>query len=440
MTLAPVLILAGVLLSGPQQFPPPPLPPPARPPLHMPQRTGEALRVFLDCQTYCDFDFFRTEIAFVNFVRDRKDAQVHVLITSQRTGSGGTEYTLKFIGLEGFAGVEQTLQHVADATATSDEQRRGLLRVIKLGLVAYVTYTPQADRLDVQYTPPSEQKKAVVGQADDPWNLWYFRTRVSGNFSGEELSNRRSLGGSVSANRTTEKWKINMSLNGNYNESSYTLSDESTYTSVQRSFNWSALVVKSLSAHWSAGLKNTVSGSTYRNQDLYFRLAPGIEYNFFPYSESTRRRFTIQWTAGVDSYDYIEETIYGKISEARFDQTLIASLDLTQPWGSTNMSFEASHYFDDPSKYRLTLFGSADVRLFKGFSFNLFGDIERIRDQIYLPRGAATNEEILVRQRQLQTSYSYWFGFGISYSFGSKYQNVVNPRFGGSSGGMFIMF
>lgn len=439
MTLIPVFFLAGAILAGPQQVPPP-SPPPPRPPLQTPRQSSEALRVFLDCQAHCDFDFFRTEIAFVNFVRDRKDAEVHVLITSQQTGSGGTEYTLKFIGLERFAGMEQTLLHVAEATATSDEKRRGLLRVIKVGLVAYTVYTSQGDRLDVQYKPEAQQKKEVVGQIHDPWNLWYFRTRVNGYFSGEELSSQHSLGGSVSANRTTEKWKINMSLNGNYNESSYTLSDESIYTSVQRSFNWSALVVKSLSAHWSAGLKNTVSASTYRNQDLYFRLAPGIEYDFFPYSESTRRKFTIQWTAGVDSYDYIEETIYGKTTETLFDQTLITSLDLTQPWGSTNFSFEASHYLNDPSKYRLTLFGSADVRLFKGFSFNLFGDIERIRDQIYLPRGAATDEEILVRQRQLQTSYSYFVGFGISYSFGSKYQNVVNPRFGGSSGGMIIMF
>ena len=142
----------------------------------------------------------------------------------------------------------------------------------------------------------------------------------------------------------------------------------------------------------------------------------------------------------MDAYDFIEETVYGRTSETHFDQTLITSLDLTQPWGSTNFAFEASHFLDDPSKYRLTLFGSGDVRLFKGFSFNAFGNVQRIRDQIYLPRGAATDEEILVRKRQLQTSYSYWFGFGISYSFGSKYQNVVNPMFGGSSGGMIIMF
>lgn len=49
-----------------------------------------ALRVFLDCpNSDRDFDYFRTEITFVNHVRDRQYAQVHVLVTSQRTGGGG---------------------------------------------------------------------------------------------------------------------------------------------------------------------------------------------------------------------------------------------------------------------------------------------------------------------------------------------------------------
>ena len=68
----------------------------------------DALRVFLDCAS-CDENYIRTEITFVNYVRDRTLADVHVLITTQATGGGGTEYTLKFIGLERFKGLENTL-------------------------------------------------------------------------------------------------------------------------------------------------------------------------------------------------------------------------------------------------------------------------------------------------------------------------------------------
>lgn len=403
-------------------------------------RSSEPIRVFLDCQFYCDFDFIRTEIAFVNYVRDRKEAEVHVLGTSQRTGSGGVEYTLKFIGLERFAGIEHTLHLVVAATDTQDEIRRALVRVIKLGLAAYAATTPQGAWLDLRYAPPAAQKKEVVGEVTDPWNLWYFRSRVNGNFSGERSNSRRSIGGSFSANRTTEAWKINLSVGGNYSESRFELSDASTFRSVQRNLNWNALVVRSLTGRWSAGLKNTISSSTFVNQDRFVRLAPGIEFNVFPYAESTRRQLTIQYTAGVDAFNYDRETIFARTSERLFDETLIVSLDLRQPWGSAGLSFEGSHYFDDPAKHRLTLFGSTDVRLFRGFSFNVFGDVARLRDQIYLPRAEATDEEILVRQRQLFTAYRYFVGFGVSYSFGSRYQNVVNPRFGGSSGGVVIIF
>lgn len=94
-----------------------------------------------------------------------------------------------------------------------------------------------------------------------------------------------------------------------------------------------------------------------------------------------------------------------------------------------------------PERTRLSIFANADVRLFKGFSFNMFGDYSRIRDQINLKRGNASVDEVLLRQRQLATGYRYFVGFGISYSFGSIFNNVVNPRFGGSGGGgTFIIF
>ena len=48
------------------------------------------IRIFIDCNnTPCDSDFFRTEISFVEHVRDRQNADVHLLMTGQSTGSGG---------------------------------------------------------------------------------------------------------------------------------------------------------------------------------------------------------------------------------------------------------------------------------------------------------------------------------------------------------------
>ena len=76
------------------------------------------IRIFLDCSYYCDEDYIKKEITFVDYMRDRRDADVHILVTTQGNGGGGTEYTVKFIGLGPFAGVEQTLRYNAPQTAT----------------------------------------------------------------------------------------------------------------------------------------------------------------------------------------------------------------------------------------------------------------------------------------------------------------------------------
>ena len=63
-------------------------------------------------------------------------------------------------------------------------------------------------------------------------------------------------------------------------------------------------------------------------------------------------------------------------------------------------------------------------------SFEIDGSYTRIRDQLALPAGGASYEEILLRQRQLATGYNYSFSAGFNFSFGSTRSNVVNPRFG----------
>jgi hypothetical protein len=123
----------------------------------------------------------------------------------------------------------------------------------------------------------------------------------------------------------------------------------------------------------------------------------------------------------------------------RGDQTLITSLDLKQAWGSISSSIEGAMYLHDTNKRHLIFFNSLDLRLFKGFSLFFFGQASLIHDQLYLPKGDLSDADRLLRLRQLETSYTYFMNFGLSYSFGSIFNNVVNPRFGGSSGGFTII-
>jgi hypothetical protein len=145
-----------------------------------------ALKVFLDCGS-CDENYFRTEIRFITYVRDRADAEVHVLVTTQGTGGGGIEYTIKYIGLGRFAGVEHTLKHFAGQTATEDERRAGLVATVRLGLIRYAAETPLASRLKVTFD--AKDKAAAAAPVKDPWNYWIFRIAASGSLEGQESGN-----------------------------------------------------------------------------------------------------------------------------------------------------------------------------------------------------------------------------------------------------------
>lgn len=127
-----------------------------------------APKIFLDCRR-CDRDFIRTEIPFVNYVRDRKDADVHILVTTQRTGSGGREYTMAFIGQNDYADVKDTLMFVSKQNDTDDDIRRGMVRVLKMGLIPYVARTPIADCISILF-----EEKVEPTSVEDKWNFWVF--------------------------------------------------------------------------------------------------------------------------------------------------------------------------------------------------------------------------------------------------------------------------
>ena len=393
-------------------------------------RTG-ALRVFLDC-AQCDENYLRTEITFINYVRDRADADVHVLVTTQPTGGGGLEYTIKFIGLGRFAGVDQTLPYVSAQTDTEDQRR--------IGFAASVP--SRADSLcggNAACLAPEGDLRRAEGHAAaatvaDPWNFWVFRVGASGNLEGQESENENQVSASLSANRTTEAWKLNFEAEGEYGEEEFVLDEGEIFTSISRNIEADALVGKSVTQHWSLGIVGALESSIFSNYDVRTRIAPAVEYDVFPYSQSTRRLLTMLYTIGVEAADYMEVTIYDKTSETLPDHRFETTLELRQPWGSASASFEAAQYLSQPDKYRLSTFGGVELRLFKGLSIEFFGEASRRRDQLSLRRGDATNEEILVRQRELATGYEYEFSFGISYSFGSIFNNVVNPRFRNAGG------
>jgi len=405
------LALAAPRGVGGQAVPPPP--------------PEENLRVFLDCQR-CDFDYFRQEVPFVNYVRDRRDAQLHVLVTQQQTGAGGLEYVFHFIGLGPLAAEEDTLRYVSLPDETGDETRAGMVRTFKLGLVPYVSSTPLGRRLDVRYQGPREGP--TQEEAADPWNLWVFEARVSGEVSGESRSSDRSFDGSFGANRTTEDSKVDLSVRGDYSEEKFELSSGEEITSTSENHELEGSVVWALGPHWSWGMEGSATVSTRLNHDLATRFGPALEYNIYPYSEFTRRQITVYYTLEYATFDYEEITLFGKTSETRVEQTLEVSAGFEQPWGEIDASLEWSNYMDDFAQHRLDFFSRLEIRLFRGLSLDVEGSAARVKNQIYVPREDIPDEDVLLERRQLGTDFEYSFDIGFSYTFGSVFNNAVNPR------------
>lgn len=404
---------------------------------------GAPLRVFIDCHFYCDMDFLRTEIEWVDHMRDRADAQVHILGTAQSTSGGGRRYTLEFIGLRSFAGRADTLAYTASSNDTEEITRRGLAQTMKLGLIPFISASPLGQRLEISLADATgDAAREPAAPQRDPWNFWTFRISLNGNMDGESSREFFRISSGVSANRTTAEWKLNLSMNGNYNEQSFTLplgDGDTTITSFTRNYSANSLIVRSLGPHLSLGGRTSVSTSTFGNTSLAVTVTPAVEFNVFPYAESTRRQLTALYAAGARMLEYRDTTIFGHIEETRPLHSLTLGYATRQPWGSINMSVDGSQFLHDRSKYSVTVFtGISDIRLFKGFSFSLFGNYVLVRDQITLAKGSLTQEQILLRQRELATNYRYYVSGGISYRFGSIFNNVVNPRFTGSEGGVIF--
>ena len=387
-----------------------------------------APKVYIDC-SLCDIEYIKTEITFVNYVRDPKEAQVHILITYQSTGGGGKEYTLGFSGQHDFAGINDTVRYYSNRTDTDDEVRRGMVNTLKMGLMSYVARTPIANRVAVTYAEPERPEFGP-----DKWKFWVFNLSLDGYFNGEKSYSQHSVEANFSANKITPDLKLKMAFSAEYEGDRYVYEDETTISN-RESYDFDGLVGKGLGEHWSIGAFFEISSSTYENIRLQFVPAPAIEYNLFPYSQSTRRQLRFLYMVGIESVRYREETIFNKTAETLLKETLSATLDIKEKWGSVYTSLSGSNYMHDFSKYQVNLWGGISLKVLKGLSVFVDGGGSWIHDQLNLVKGEATLEEILLRRRELATTYEYFLVFGFSYTFGSIYTNVVNPRFGSVGGG-----
>jgi len=228
-----------------------------------------------------------------------------------------------------------------------------------------------------------------------------------------------------------EKWqKLTLATAIDHENEQFDL-DEDDPVSVkrrEREFQW--LAVKALGDHWSVGAEGDIQSSTFSNKKLSARAAPAIEFNVFPYSAYTRRQLRLQYALGAERVSYHEETLFEKTAENLPSHEFSITFDQRERWGSVEGRLEAFQYLHDLTKSRLEANAEVSWRIARGFSVSADASASRIRDQLALPRRGATPEEILLRQRQLRSGYEYDFQVSLTYTFGSIFSAIVNPRFG----------
>ena len=395
----------------------------------------ETIAVFLDCERSCDFDYVRRTITYVDWVRDRIGSDVHVLVTSRETGSGGRIYELQFLGMEELEGMQDSHEYTATSTDTDAERREGLTATIASGLVRFLLTTDMGRQVQVS-VPVSQHHEDhdLVEVIEDPWDFWVFNIRMNGDVEGEANEKEYRLETRVSANRVTEAWKLSLSGRMNYRESEFDLTS-GTIRSIRRDGTVYGQVVKSISDHWSTGFTTFTNTSSQRNTDLSISLSPTIEYAFFPYSQTSTRDLRARYEINFRRNQYEELTVYNELTQILVQNQFMIFTNFRQPWGSAGARLSIESYVTDFEEslfdlYNIGLRGSVDVRVARGLSINFSAEVSSVHDQIWLPQQQSDDEEILLGNKALPTNFDYEVGFGFSYRFGSIYNNVVNPRFG----------
>ena len=113
-------------------------------------------------------------------------------------------------------------------------------------------------------------------------------------------------------------------------------------------------------------------------------------------------------------------------------QELSTRLRFDQRWGRIDIRVSGLHFFHDTSINRIEFNPSFNIRIVRGLSVNLSGRYRIINDQLSLelPTDVDPNDPSSILQgTQRPTSYDYSVSFGLSYTFGSIFNNIVNPRF-----------
>ena len=381
--------------------------------------------LFIKCDR-CDDNFLKNEINYVNHVREQGLADIQLFIYRNRNANNGNRYTLDFIGKNNFSEKKLSLFLDTNPRLTRDNVRNELKRKIDLGLVYFLVDSEISDKINISFDTLINNNESYE-LSSDKWKNWVFQSAGELNFENETSRNESNVRIELDSDKVTDKIKLQFDIDFERSNSKYENQDN-TFVSKRNRKSFGAKSVWSINNKWSAGFNAGASGDTYQNIDFRYYIMPAIEYSFFPYYEFVRREMVINYRIGYGYRNYIEETIYNKLEENVYLHQLAFETRFRQPWGEIYTNLRAKSFLHDPSKNSFRLDSWFSIRVFEGLSVRFGGEIELIRDQLSLPKGNASIEDLLLQQQEIATDFRSEFRIAIGYTFGSAFNNYLNSR------------
>lgn len=297
-------------------------------------------KIFLNCTTdNCFENFIKQELSGFDFVRDRFQADLQILIAKQISGNGGSQYSLYFLPTS-----NQSKDTVVVESLAADSEnmiREKLLIGINKGLFYYCHNKDCEHFFNVQMSKDIRKRDSL----QDPWRYWVFAPAINGMSESESNYTWIRLGAELSIRKVSEKHKLIVSSRYE-NDFNRIVIDSVMQNTVKNGFIY-PLYAHSINQHWSVGGLARIGFDHYRNIKAGFKLAPLLEYNIFPMHMNARKQLRFAYQAGFHLWKYRDTTIYEKIHELRPYHKLSVIAEVTQPWGSLKSSLHGSTYLDN---------------------------------------------------------------------------------------------
>lgn len=390
----------------------------------------QRIKVYFD-HSNADIDYIRKKLCCLNFVRDQDDADVYIMVRTQRIGSGGTEYKLQFTGQKEYSLLSNEIRYTIEPSSTDSEIRDEMVSNISTGMTMFWVHQGKKKIGKIDSTKISDKaiEKDINTWKKDPWNSWVFDLGANGTISGEEKTKKNKYRFNISAKQVTKKNKFYVGTYFSTNRSRYIYTD----TIKEYRNDWKSLDIKdviSISDHWSVGAYLYIYSSDYSNRKLSVTFKPAVEYSFFTYEEASEKQITLAYKIGAVNVEYKKMTIFGETEELLWEHNLSLGGSTKQKWGTLSGEITYRSFLHDVELYEFNFNVNSRFRVTKGLSFNVDCSYNITNNQINIAAEEVDDGDFLLGQKQMPSGYNFSVSVGFSYSFGSIYNAIVNPRFG----------